>query len=504
MNTYVSSHFQPLPRGSAGKANVSPSGLKKFYHDFAESTPHPRGAMVLRHGKVIGEKWFEPYRPEDKIWVYSMSKSFTTTAAGFAYTEGKLDLDAPVISFFPDQCPDQISDNLRAMKVRHLLSMNTGHSQDSTPSLVVAPDHDWIRAFLSLPVEHVPGTYFVYNSGASFMVDAIVEKVTGQPVVDYLSARLFEPLGFDDVSWDTSPNGPVTGGWGIMVRLEDMARLGQLYLNGGKWNGVQILSPEYVRMATSFQSDNSGSDNPDWAQGYGFQFWMCQHGAVRGDGAYGQFMIILPREDMVVALNSESFDLQAVVSSVWDSLLPCVDTVSSPKETWQAGTYRLENAPYGFESMTLTYQDDAVSLFFQPASAGTHQTEDGPQPTKPLRITAGRGEYALSEEYILFGCPLRFQKPVSLKQAVHSQYVRALFHGQDELDIDWMYVQSPHRNHMRMVFGTGADGKPEVTLTVAATQEHYLPADPYGTRPELPYFLPQPDKDGITMHGVQG
>jgi CubicO group peptidase (beta-lactamase class C family) len=162
--------------------------------------------------------------------LFSLSKSFTSTAVGLAVAEGYLSVEDPVLSFFPDDAPATVNDNLAAMRVRHLLSMSTGHVEDTTGSLFAQPDGNWVRGFLACPVEHVPGTHFLYNTGASYMLSAIVHKVTGQRMLHYLQGRLFEPLGIEDATWETCPRGIDVGGFGLSVKTEDIARFGQLYL----------------------------------------------------------------------------------------------------------------------------------------------------------------------------------------------------------------------------------------------------------------------------------
>ena len=165
--------------------------------------------------------------------LFSLSKSFTSTAVGMAVAEGRLSVDDPVLSFFPDEAPRKPGENLAAMRVRHLLAMSTGHDQDTTEHLYRRRDGNWARAFLARPVAHAPGTHFLYNTGATYMLSAIVQKVTGQTLLEYLRPRLFEPLGIEGATWETCPRGVNTGGFGLSVKTEDIARFGQLYLQRG-------------------------------------------------------------------------------------------------------------------------------------------------------------------------------------------------------------------------------------------------------------------------------
>jgi len=250
--------------------------------------------------------------------LWSLSKSFTSTAVGLAVAEGKLSVDDLVLKFFPDEAPENQSDNLKRMRVRDLLTMNAGHQDE----LNWRDEPHWVKAFLAHPVPHKPGTHFRYNTPATYMLSAIVQKVTGQTVLEYLTPRLFEPLGIEKSKWEASPQGISIGGYGLFLRTEDIAKFGQLYLQKGQWNGKQLLPAWWVEQATSKQVSNGSDPHSDWDQGYGFQFWRCRHGVYRGDGKDGQFCIVLPKQDAVVAITANTRNMQAALNIVWDKLLP--------------------------------------------------------------------------------------------------------------------------------------------------------------------------------------
>lgn len=441
---FQSNGFASLPRTNPLSQQVSEIALKELFASLEQKAMRMRGIMVLRGGKVIGEKYWHPYHSEDKVWVYSLSKNFTATAVGLAVDEGLLSLDDKVISFFPNKCPENISDNLAAMRLRDLLSMTAGHHEDTMMHLMLSPDGDWIKSFLSLPVEHKPGTWFRYNSGASFMAMAILEKIAEENVLNYLAPRLFEPMGFDDVMWDETPTGIATGGWGIMVRLEDAAKLGLLYLNRGVYDGRRILSENWVEQATQKQADNS--ENPDnegldWRQGYGFQFWRCRHGAYRGDGAYGQFLITLPQQDAVIAIMSETFDMAALQDVVWDVLLPAFDTVSSTiEESINGKQYVLDNNPMGLRSVSFLTRSDSIEMHFM------RNAEDS------ITLKTGRSDWMDNNIYLPFGYPTIAIEPTSIQKAFHKQSVRCSWLEENILFVEWLYLQSPHASSMKCVF----------------------------------------------------
>lgn len=314
-----------LPRATPDSLGVDAGRVLTFLDAIEQKVGGLHSFMLLRHGQVAAEGWWAPYAPQHPHMLFSLSKSFTSTAVGLAVADGKLTVEAPVTSFFPEYLPAKVEPNLAAMRVKHLLSMSTGHDKDATGPTRQAPDGNWVKAFLALPVEHEPGSKFVYNSAATYMLSAIVQKLTGSKVVDYLTPRLFDPLGIQGQTWETCPRGINTGGWGLNVKTEDIARFGQLYLQQGQWDGRQLVPAAWVTEATSKHISNGTNPDSDWAQGYGYQFWRCRHGAFRGDGAFGQYCVVLPEQDAVLAITSGVGDMQAVLNVVWDHLLPALE-----------------------------------------------------------------------------------------------------------------------------------------------------------------------------------
>jgi CubicO group peptidase (beta-lactamase class C family) len=321
-----------LQRTSPETQGVPSAAILNFVEAADQTIAHLNSFMLLRHGAVIAEGWWSPYAPEYPHMLFSLSKSFTSTAVGLAVQEERLTVEDRVIDFFPDDLPATVSENLAAMRVQDLLAMATGHVEDTTGALRQREDGNWTAAFLAQPVERQPGTYFLYNSGASYMLSAIVQKLTGQTLTNYLTPRLFQPLGIESPTWESSPQGINVGGWGLNIKTEDIARFGQLYLQKGVWQGQQLIPAAWVAEATAVHSDNSRNENPDWAQGYGYQFWRCRHNAYRGDGAFGQFCIVMPEQDAVLAITAGVANMQAVLDLVWERLLPAFNTAALPED----------------------------------------------------------------------------------------------------------------------------------------------------------------------------
>ena len=314
---------------SPESVGIAPASIAAFEEKLREMNIGHQGYMLYRHGKMCAASVASPYRMTDRRHVFSVSKTWTSTAIGIAVDEGLLTVDDPVISFFPEDLPEVISDNLAAMKVKHLLSMNTGHHNDTT-GRVAAFEPNWAKRFLSLEVEHVPGTYFVYNSTATYMLSAIITKLTGQRLLDYLRPRLLNPLGIDDLFWLESPDGINVGGWGIHICMEDMLKLGVLYLNRGVWNGRRILSEAWIDEATSAVSDNSRNATIDWQVGYGYQIWRCQHNCFRADGACSQYIVVSPDTDSVAVIISEENRMQPILDAYYATILASMSDAALP------------------------------------------------------------------------------------------------------------------------------------------------------------------------------
>lgn len=330
-----------LPRSSPEAQGISSASLLAFLDAAEQKLDALHNFILVRHGHVVIEAGWAPYSPDKTHILHSLTKSFTSTAVGFAVTEGKLNVDDPVLKFFPEDAPANPSAELKAMRVRHLLTMSTGHvaadinafpyrgrGAESRPNLV--------KAFFAMPITSTPGTKFEYDTAASHMLSLIVQKVTGQTVQAYLEPRLFRPLGFRDFVWEKDFNGSPFGGFGLHMHLEDIAKFGQLYLQKGKWQGRQLIPAAWIEEATSKQMDNSHGTNSDWEQGYGYQFWRCRHGFYRGDGKNGQFCIVMQQYDTVVAINSGTDDMASVMNLVWDMIVPALKDSPLPENSADA------------------------------------------------------------------------------------------------------------------------------------------------------------------------
>lgn len=288
--------------------------------------------LLWRHGKLLFEHYFAPYTAATPHSMYSCSKTFTSMLIGIAQEKGLLSIHDKVLSYFEDVPVENINDHLRAMTIEHLLMMGSGHSHDTFGAMMAAEDGDWARVFLNLPVDREPGTWFVYNTGATYMLSAILTRVTGKTALELAEEWIFQYIGIRGATWDTCPKGISIGGSGLHIKPRDMMRMGILLLSHGRWNDRQIIPSAYVNAAQIKKIDNSNPDdpnqNPNWAAGYCYQMWRCKFDAFRADGMGGQYIVMLPKYDMVAvftsALGSDiGYPLDLIEKYLLDSILPC-------------------------------------------------------------------------------------------------------------------------------------------------------------------------------------
>lgn len=325
-----------LPRSTPAEQGVDARGIDAFVAALAPMPGvEPHSLMVLRHGHVVAERWWAPYSAERPHLLYSLSKSFTSTALGFAVAEGLVDLDAPVRSYFPAWESRVTAERSRATRVRDVASMASGHADDMLEPALKAGDGDMALGLLLLPPEFEPGTHFAYNQPCTNTVAAIVRAVSGGSLIDFLRPRLFEPLGIFPYGWVRDPIGREQGFSGLHVTTSAIAKLGQLYLDRGRWQGSQLLPESWGAEATRAHVATNQPEAPDWDQGYGFQFWRSRHG-YRGDGACGQYMVVLPEADAVVAMTAQSPAMHDMLGALWEHLLPALTSPDGPAGPWSS------------------------------------------------------------------------------------------------------------------------------------------------------------------------
>ncbi|MEV8553234.1 serine hydrolase domain-containing protein [Streptomyces glaucescens] len=317
---------RPLPTSTPAARGVDPARVLAFLDalDSADDI-EPHSLMILRHGQVVTAGWWNPYTPDRLQLLYSLSKSFTGTAAALAAAGKLIDLDAPVISYFPEFAADITDPRSRAMLVRHVATMSSGHLGETLDAARALDPEELVRGFLLLPPERDPGTVFAYNQPTTYTLAAIVQRVTGRSLTAYLRPRLLDPLGIGQAAWLSDRTGRELGFSGLHTTTDAVARLGELYLRRGVARGERLLPEDWVTEATrphvATAGGMGGPGREDWDLGYGCQFWMSRHG-YRGDGAYGQFCLVLPEQDAVIVTTAETERMQEMLNLVWAHLLP--------------------------------------------------------------------------------------------------------------------------------------------------------------------------------------
>ena len=313
-------YFKDVTPESAG---ISSKGILNFLDRIEENQIELHSFMVIRHGQCAAKGWWKPYDEKFRHPLYSFSKSLTATAIGFAEQEGILSLDEKIVDIFPDLLPENPSENLKKITLHHLLIMGCGHETE-----IMDNSENWISTFLHHPVLHEPGTFYKYNTAGTNMLAAVLRKKTGQNVTEFLKSRLLEPLGITSLTCALLGDGTELGGGGMKMVTEDMAKFTYFLSRQGEWEGKQLLRKDWFERACHKQIETEGDSEghvKDWAQGYGYQCWMCRYpGSFRADGAYGQFGVVFPDLDLIVILTTATEQTQEELSALQEELIPYV------------------------------------------------------------------------------------------------------------------------------------------------------------------------------------
>lgn len=299
--------------------------LNDLIQSVKEQNLHVLNVVVRKDGSLIAKHDFEEEKPR-LLW--SVSKTFTSMGIGIAESEGYLRISDRLLDYFAKDVAE-ISDNLRKMIIRDLLCMGTGHTlcplekaMEENRSL-----DDIGRLFFEEPVIFEPGSHFVYNNAASYMLSKLISITTGYSLRDYLMPRIFEPLGILSPKWESDVNGITLGCSGLYLTAEELSMFGQLLLNNGVWNGKQLIPADYIEEASKPQIDTSKFDKyfatADHKQGYGYQMWMNSYpGSYRMDGMYGQYVVMLPDKNAVVTyVSNEPSNMTGILELTWNTLI---------------------------------------------------------------------------------------------------------------------------------------------------------------------------------------
>ena len=300
---------------------MDPALLQEMQADIQKQHLLLHSLLIIRHGQIVFEMYNPRYEQDTKHILFSVTKSFVSTLAGIAFDQGKLkDLNQPVLDLLPGREFDNVDDRKRAMTVEHLLMMASGLDWvEGDPAYrMMYTSSDWVKAVMDLPMATEPGQTFVYCSGCSHVLAAIIQQAVGQNLLDFAQQYLFEPLGITDLRWEKDAQGLIIGGWGLYITPRDMAKLGYLYLHDGVWEGKQVLSSDWVQTATARHID--GGD------GYGYQWWTyATPNTYMALGRAGQIIFVAPDKDLIVVTTADMQEGHDPIYALIDNyILPAV------------------------------------------------------------------------------------------------------------------------------------------------------------------------------------
>jgi hypothetical protein len=281
-----------LERAQPREGGVNAAAVEAFLDDAAAGGLEIHGLMLHRSGRVAAEGWWWPYRADRPRIMHSATKSVMASAIGMALEEGRFQLQDKVISFFPEYLPAVVDDKLAAMTIEDLLTMRAGHAAETSGAIWRGVQTSWTAEFFKIPVVYTPGTTYVYTSAASYMLSAILTRVTGETLHDYLKPRFFTPLGITGEQWDVGPDNINPGGNGLTMKTADLLKLGVVHAQRGLWQGRRILSEAWIDQATR----SHGEDN------YGYQWATTADGPYLAIGIFMQFVIVFPQHQAALAV----------------------------------------------------------------------------------------------------------------------------------------------------------------------------------------------------------
>ncbi len=311
-----------------------PSGaIGRYLDHMRDRAIQLNSLMIIRHGQLAAAGWWAPYTADRVHAAHSLTKSFTSTAIGLMIDEGLVDLHDRVADLFAADMPENPSEHLLQMNLWHLLTMTCGHETEPMPG--AGGETNYARTFLAHPVVRPPGTHYLYNSLASYMLTALIHQRTGHNLLAYLRPRVLDPIGCGEMFCLTCPRGIENGGSGLYLRTIDIARMAQLYLQKGRHQGVQLIPEAWVDAASAHQVSTAHhpAGDGDHTSGFGYHIWRCIPPDVyRFAGANGQFGIVVPDRDAVIAITASSWDTASITEGLWELLLPAMAAQPLPAD----------------------------------------------------------------------------------------------------------------------------------------------------------------------------
>lgn len=364
---------------------ISSESVQKLMDIFNENNLYMHSFLMIRHGQIAAEGYWAPFTKESKHRMYSSTKSFVAGAIGLLYDEGKLDLNDPVHTFFPEFPPQSLHPFIRETTVRDLLTMSSPHT--TTYSFHM---DEWVKSFFETAPKRPGGTVFRYDTSATYILDVIVERLTGQPFIEYMKDKMLREVGFSEDAWCVkAPDGYSWGGSGLLCTTLDMARYAYILLKNGNVNGKQLLSEAYVRQATAKQVATSHCRLQPNSYGYGYQIWRHRDTAFAFNGMGNQIAICYPEEDFIFVCTADNQGNGYSYKLIYDTVYHEIVKKLSPEV--------LPENPAAFEKMQETIsglslllpEGKADSLMQKEVNGAVYKLEENPMGIEKLSVSFG-------------------------------------------------------------------------------------------------------------------
>lgn len=428
---------------------------------------------MYKDNKIMADISIPPYNCGQLCHVYSLSKSFTSTAIGLLYDEGKIDITdnaADILGVKVEK--GSYADKL---EIRHLLSMSAGHSECSISS--IANSSDGVKEFFRKEFVYPPGTHFTYDTGASWLLSAIVTAVTGMTLFDYLNEKLFYPLNIFECKWQCSGGNISEGGLGLFISTDSLAKVALMYANRGVYNGKRILSERWISMASSKQTDTSSNGSANWSVGYGYQLWMNKLGGYRGDGAFGQYMIVIPERNIAFVALTESDNMGKQIDDIFEYIFDYEkdDNEEEPNiKDFINGIYKPSYSETGLEINKLytlgknlqgftscRVNNEGKTLLLTLSNGKDLQT-----------ISIGNGEWLENELTAPAFMPVLINAVPRLRMDTSRFFASYKLLEKNRISIDIRFVNCPHHVTAEAIFSE----RPEIKLTRFKPELHCFSA----------------------------
>lgn len=468
--------FDGLERAAPATRGIDAKAVEAFLDGLQQENLELHSFMFWKDGAVIAEGWWAPYAPELRHMLHSSVKSFVGTGIGLAVDQGLIALDAKVVDFFPEHVPADAPASLHQMTVRHLLTMTSGHGSGISGGEWRRLTTSWIAAFFREPMVYPPGERFVYCSGCSYMLAAILQKVTGERVRDWMEARFFAPLGIEDLAWDVGPEGVNTGGNGIRAKTADLLKLALVHMQGGQWQGRQLLSQAWTAAATGAQVKDivighfdgkryadPSAPGAEKREGYGFQWWRGPDNTFTASGLFGQHAIAFPDHNAVIAFTGGIAPREKRVHRLlWEHIVADMQRKRAPSSSAElaradaALAQRLAGLAMPIEhsaSVPAARVDFHGSYAIEPNAEGiTGIAIECAGDRCTFTLTDGRGRHTITASLSAW---TDGQTSMTGWQLHHSYqpeqtrvFARAFWRTENALVLDWVFIETAFRDHV--------------------------------------------------------